>query len=77
MGHGSRSFTDINQDIRVLPDAFPVMFDKKAAVPMPLPVVVETGPQVECESDLFMSERDMEVDDTDVIRDIRLLIIDY
>ena len=75
-----------------MPDVFPVMFDKKAAVPMPLPmvvgtesqvdydpdtllpmslpVVVETRPQVGCESDLLLSERDMEVDDTDVIRDI-------
>ena len=30
--------TDISQDIRVLPDAFPVMFDEKTAVPMSLPV---------------------------------------
>ena len=58
---------DINQDIRVLPDVFPVMFDEKTAMPMSSPMVVETGPQVGCESDLFMSERDMEVDDTDVI----------
>ena len=64
---------DINQDIHVLPDAFPVMFDEKTAMPMSLPVVVETGPQVGCESYLLLSERDMEVDDTDVIQDIRLL----
>ena len=28
---------DINWDIHVLPDVFPVMFDKTAAVPMTLP----------------------------------------
>ena len=53
-------------------DAFPAIFDLTAAVPMSLPVVVETGPQVGCESDLLLSERDMEVDDMDVNRDIRL-----
>ena len=37
--------TDLTQDIQVLPDVFPVMFDETAAVPMPLPVVVEPGPQ--------------------------------
>ena len=39
--------TDLTQDIRVVPEVFPVMFDETAAVPMPLPVVVETGPQVD------------------------------
>ena len=39
--------TDLTQDIQVLPDVLPVMFDETAAVPMPLPVVVETGPQVD------------------------------
>ena len=64
---------DIRCDDRNLPDALPAIFDKMAVVPMSLPVVVETGPHVGCESDLLLSERDMEVDDTDVIRDIRLL----
>ena len=64
---------DIRRDVRNLPDAFPAIFDKMAAVPMSLPVVVETGPQVGYESDLLLSERDIEVDATDVIRDIRLL----
>ena len=64
---------DIRHDVRNLPDAFPAIFDKTAAVPMSLPVVVETGPQVWCESDLLLSERDMEVDGTDVNRDILLL----
>ena len=44
-------FADINRDIRVLPDAFPVMFDKTAAVPMTLPVDVEMGPQVDDDPD--------------------------
>ena len=61
---------DISKDIRVLPDVFPVMFDEKTAMTRSLPVVVETGLQVGCEWNLFMSERDMEVDDTDVIREI-------
>ena len=37
--------TELTRDIQVLPDMFPVMFDETAAVPMPLPMVVETGPQ--------------------------------
>ena len=57
---------DIRRDVRNMLDAFPAIFDQTAAVPMSLPVVVETGPQVGCESDLLLSERDMEVDDTDV-----------
>ena len=65
---------DIRCDVRNLPDAFSAIFDNMAAVPMTLPVDVVTGPQVGCETDLLLSERaNMEVDDTDVIRDIRLL----
>ena len=63
---------DIRCDVRNLPYAVPAIFDKTAAVPLSLPVVVET--QVGCDSYLLLSERDMEVDDTDVNnRDIRLL----
>ena len=54
------------------PDAVPAIFDKTAAVPWSLPVVVETRPQVGCDSDLLMSTRDMEVDGTDVNRDIQV-----
>ena len=33
---------------------------------MSLPVVVETGPQVRCESDLLLSEREVVVDIADI-----------
>ena len=36
---------------------FPVMFDETAAVPMSLPVVVETGPQVDYYPDILFSGR--------------------
>ena len=42
---------DIRLDVRNLPDAFPAIFDKKVAVPMTLPVDVETGPQVDNDPD--------------------------
>ena len=54
--------TDIDRDIRVLPDVFPV-----------LPVVVETGPQFDCDMDILLSGRDIEVEITDIGRDIRVL----
>ena len=38
---------DIRRDVRNLPDAFPVIFDEMAAVPLTLPVDVVTGPQVD------------------------------
>ena len=42
------------------------MFDEMAAVPMPLPVVVETGPQVDYDPDILLSGRELEVGVTDV-----------
>ena len=38
---------DIRRDVRNLPDTFDMM----AAVPMTLPVVIETGPQVDNDPD--------------------------
>ena len=35
--------TDLTLDIQVLPDFIPEMLDERAAVRLPLPVVVETG----------------------------------
>ena len=64
---------DIRRDIQNLPDVFPVMFDKTAAVPMTLPVGVEMGPQVDDDPYVVLTGRDMEVGDTDVDRDIRVL----
>ena len=63
---------DIRWDIHLL-DVFPVMFDKTAAVPMTLPVGVKMGPQVEEDPDVVLTGRDMDVGDTDVGRDIRVL----
>ena len=63
--------TDLIQDIRVLPDVFPVIFDETVAVPMTLPVVVETGPQVDYDPDILLSGRDIEVGITDITQDIR------
>ena len=54
-----------------MPDEFPV--DKTAVEPLFLPVVGKTGPQVGCDSDLYLSERYMEVDIVDTRRDIRNL----
>ena len=42
----------IGRDVRSLPDAVPVMFDRMAAVPLALPVVIQTRPQVDCGPDL-------------------------
>ena len=53
---------DVNQDICVLPDEFPVVVDRTAVEPLFLPVVVETRPQVGCDPDLNLSERYVEVD---------------
>ena len=64
---------NIRRDIRNLPDVFPVMFDKTAAVPMTLPVGVKMGPQVEEDPDVVLTGQDMEEGDTDVSRDIRVL----
>ena len=48
--------TDVGRDIHVLPDVFPVVVEETALMPMSLPVVGETGPQVGCDPDLFLSE---------------------
>ena len=65
--------TDIGRDVRVLPDVFPVLSEETAAVPMSLPVVVETGPQFDCDTDILLSGRDVEVEITDIGWDIRVL----
>ena len=39
----------IGRDVQSLQDAVPVMFDRTAAVPLALPVVVQTRPQVGCD----------------------------
>ena len=64
---------DTNQDIQVLPDVFPAMFDETAAVPLPLPVVVETGPQVGYDPDILVSGWDIEVGVMDIAPDIPVL----
>ena len=46
------NISDISHDICVEPDAVPAMFDMTAAVPLALPVVVQTRPQVGCDPDL-------------------------
>ena len=66
--------SDILTDIRNLPDVFPVRFDETAAVPIILPVVVDMGPQVDDDPDVLLTGRDMEVDDVDIGRDIRVLM---
>ena len=43
---------DIRCDFRSLSDAVPAMFDMTAAVPLALPVVVQTRPKVGCDPDL-------------------------
>ena len=55
----------INRHIHVLPDVFPVMFDKTAAVPMTLPMDVEMGPQVDDDPD--------DLDMADIRRDVQNL----
>ena len=65
---------DIRRDVRNLPDVFPVRFDRSAAVPMSLPVDVEMGPQVDDDPDMMLTRWEVEVSDTDVGRDIRVLM---
>ena len=48
---------DVGRDICVLPNEFPVVVDKTAVEPMFLPVVVETGPQVGRDPDLYCPSR--------------------
>ena len=64
---------DIRLDVRNLPDVFPVRFDQMAAVPMTLPVNVQMGPQVDDDPDVMLTGQEVEVSDTDVGRDIRVL----
>ena len=64
--------TDIGRDIRVFPDVFPVVSEETATMPMSLSVVVETGPQFDCDTDILLSGRDVEVEITDIGRDIRV-----
>ena len=52
---------------------FLVMLDETAAVPMPLPVVVETAPQVDYDQDILLSGWDIGVGVTDLTRDIPVL----
>ena len=61
--------TDITQDIPVLPNVFPAIFDETAAVPMFLPVVVDTGPHV----DAWLSGMDMGVEVMNITQDIHVL----
>ena len=48
---------DVDRDICVLPDEFPVVVDRTTVEPLSLPVVVQTRPQVGCDPDLYLSER--------------------
>ena len=57
---------DLTQDIQVLPDVFPAMFDETTAVPLHLPVVVETGPQVGYDPDIRLSGWDIEAGVMDI-----------
>ena len=45
---------DVGRDVRVLLGVFLVVVEKTDVMPMSLPVVVETGPQIWCESDLLL-----------------------
>ena len=40
---------DIGHDVRSLPDTVPALFDMTTAVPLALPVVIQTRPQVGCD----------------------------
>ena len=50
-----------------------MMFDETTAVPMPLPVAVETGLHVDYDPDILLSGQDIEVGVTDLTQDIRVL----
>ena len=65
--------TDVGRDICVWPDVFPVVVDETAVEPMSLPVFVESGSQVGCDPDLYLSEGNVEVDVVDIRWDIRNL----
>ena len=56
-----------------MPEVFPAMCDETAAGPLPLPVVVETGPQVGHDPDILVSGWDIEVGVMDITEDIRVL----
>ena len=65
--------TDVGRDIRVLTDVCPLVLNESATEPLSLPVVVETGSQVGCEPDLYLSEWNVEVDIVDIRWDIQNL----
>ena len=67
------NIVDIRRDIRKLPVVCLVMFDETDAVSMTLPVNVEMGSQVEGDLDVVWTERDMDLGDLDVGRDIQVL----
>ena len=62
---------DVDTDICVLPDEFPVVVDRTDVELLFLPVVVQTRSQVLCDPDLDLSERYVEMDVVDTRRDIR------
>ena len=66
--------TDLTRDIQVLPDVIPEMLDERAAVRLPLPVVVETGSPVGYNPDILVSGWDIEVGVLDITPDIRVLL---
>ena len=58
--------SDVDRDICVVPDEFPVVVDRTAVEPLFLHVVVKTRPQVGCELDLTLpvdEEKDSQVED--------------
>ena len=59
---------DVDRDICVLPDEFPVVVDGTAVELLSLPVVVQTRPQVVCDPDLDLSKRYVVVDIVDTRR---------
>ena len=61
--------TDVGREVRGLPEVFPVVAEETAVRPMSWPVVVETEPQVGCESDGLLSEREV-VDIADISLDV-------
>ena len=64
---------DVDRDICILPDEFPVVVDKTAVEPLSLPVVVKMRPHVGCDPDLYLSEWYVEVDNVDTRQHIRNL----
>ena len=54
---GDVGATEVGHVVRGLPEVCPVVAEETAVMMMSCSVAVETGPQVECESDRVMSER--------------------